>query len=117
MFFHFVKKGDSLYELSKKYNVSIEKISNDNSLISNSNLLVNQCLLIDDGKNSYNKQTAIFNAYCYETSNLDNVKSFLSNLTFLSIFSYQVNEDGSLNEIDDQRFIDLVKRIESDISV
>ena len=110
MFFHFVKKGDSLYELSKKYNISIEKISNDNSLISDSNLVVNQCLLIDDGKNSYSKQTAVFNAYCYEGSNIDNVRSFLDNLTFLSIFSYQVKEDGTLNKIDDQRFIDEAKK-------
>ena len=110
MFFHFVKKGDSLYELSKKYNISIEKISNDNSLISDSNLVVNQCLLIDDKKNSYSKQTAVFNAYCYEGSNIDNVRSFLDNLTFLSIFSYQVKEDGTLNKIDDQRFIDEAKK-------
>ena len=110
MFFHFVKKGDSLYELSKKYNISIEKISNDNSLISDSNLVVNQCLLIDDEKNSYSKQTAVFNAYCYEGSNIDNVRSFLDNLTFLSIFSYQVKEDGTLNKIDDQRFIDEAKK-------
>lgn len=110
MFFHFVKKGDSLYDLSKKYNISIEKISNDNSLINDQNLVINQCLLIDDNRKSATRQSATINAYCYEGSNINNVRSFLNNLTFLSIFSYQVKEDGTLNEIDDQRFIDEAKK-------
>lgn len=53
MFFHFVKEGDYIYKLSKQYNVPEEKIIKDNSLIEPTKLVLNQCLLIDNDKDSY----------------------------------------------------------------
>lgn len=46
MFFHFVKEGDNLNSISSKYNISVSKLIEDNSLLSPENLVVNQCLLI-----------------------------------------------------------------------
>ena len=40
MFFHFVKKGDSLYKLSKHYGVSIKQLVDDNDLSSPSDLVI-----------------------------------------------------------------------------
>jgi len=43
---HIVKKGDTLYSLSKKYNLSVEKIKTLNNLISNE-LAIGQLLIIE----------------------------------------------------------------------
>ena len=107
MFFHFVHNGDYIYKLSKIYNVNENKIIKDNSLIEPAKLVINQCLLIDNGEQNNNKEEKIFNGYCYEYSNVENVKKTLPYLTFLSIFCYKVKEDGSLDLINDNKWIDL----------
>ncbi len=42
---YIVKKGDSLYSISKRFNTTIDKIKKDNNLISN-NLSIGQKLVI-----------------------------------------------------------------------
>ena len=46
MFFHFVKKGDTVYKLSKQYNIPINQIIRDNDLKEPYLLLVGECLII-----------------------------------------------------------------------
>ncbi len=154
MFFHFVKKGDSLYKLSKHYGVSIKQLVDDNDLSSPNDLVVGQCLiiklknrsyrpskgetlqqvannnfisvkkLVDD--NPYLKNMTTFtgeekvmidydldqkynlgvNGYCYTDIKERPLSESLKYLTYLSIFSYRVNFDGSLNSIADEKLID-----------
>lgn len=158
MFFHFVKDGDYIYKLSKQYKVAEEKIIEDNSLIDPKNLVINQCLLIDNDKNQYivksgdtlssisskfnlsiqelkkrnpfiegdkiyqgqildlknsDKEKKVFNGYCYETSSLERIKKALPYLTYLSIFAYRCQEDGSLDNVNDNRILNLC--LESDV--
>ncbi len=154
MFFHFVKKGDSLYKLSKYYGVSIKQLVDDNDLSSPKDLAVGQCLIIRLKNHSYrpkrgetiqdiaNKNFISINKLLNDNPSLSNVKTFngdekvlidydldekfnlrvngycytdikekpltdaLDSLTYLSIFSYRVNSDGSLNSITDEKLID-----------
>lgn len=53
MFFHFVKKGDSVYKLSKEYNVPINQIIQDNNLEEPYELLIGECLIINPRNKSY----------------------------------------------------------------
>lgn len=46
MFFHFVKKGDSLYQLAKFYHVPLYRLIKDNGLEEPDHLSVGQCLII-----------------------------------------------------------------------
>ncbi len=46
MFFHFVKKGDSIYELSKHYHVPMNRIIEDNNLEEPYKLVIGECLII-----------------------------------------------------------------------
>lgn len=152
MFFHFVKKGDSIYNLSKHYSVEIDQISENNSLINPGELVINQCLLINKntykvkrGDNLYeiskkfnislneikkfnpqitsdfikenqiinlinkDKNKKVFNGYAYEFSSLENIKKTLPYLTYLSIFSYRVDEEGNLSEVNDDQMIRMAK--------
>lgn len=110
MFFHFVKKGDNLYDLSKKYDVDLQTIINNNSLINPEDLVVNQCLLINDGMNNNNRNSKVFNGYAYEFSSIKSVERALPYLTYLSIFSYRVNENGDIDNINDDKLISLAKQ-------
>ena len=53
MFFHFVKKGDSVYKLSKEYNVPVNQIIQDNNLEEPYELLIGECLIINPRNKSY----------------------------------------------------------------
>ncbi len=53
MFFHFVKKGDSVYKLSKEYNVPVNQIIQDNNLEEPYELLIGECLIINPSNKSY----------------------------------------------------------------
>lgn len=155
MFFHYVKPGDSLSEITRRYNVSKESIIRVNSLIEPDDLVVNQCLLIPDRSEIHTvrpgdtlssialrygttvdalirrnpglqtmiypnqeillpsdqkeKKTRLFNGYCYEGSNRENIKKALPYLTFLSVFAYRVDEEGNLSSVDDEDFVRLAK--------
>lgn len=53
MFFHFVKKGDSLYQLSKTYNVPLNQLIKDNNLEEPYTLLIGECLIINAKTQTY----------------------------------------------------------------
>ena len=46
MFFHFVKKGDNLYNLSKLYEVPLSRLIQDNLINNPNNLSIGDCLII-----------------------------------------------------------------------
>ncbi len=46
MFFHFVKKGDTVSRLSRQYNVPMNRIIADNNLEEPYSLVVGECLII-----------------------------------------------------------------------
>lgn len=53
MFFHFVKKGDSIYKLSRQYGVSLNQLIEDNNLKEPYELLVGECLIINNKSKVY----------------------------------------------------------------
>lgn len=153
MYFYFVKKGDNLYSIAKKFNVDVNSIIKLNDIENPNELSVNQCILIKLNPIKYrvqkgdtltkiakmfntninsilswnkgltdelkinqeililyeetNKKNIIVNAYCYESIKLDILLKSFKYLTFLSIFSYKVNENGYLSNINDEQIIEL----------
>ena len=152
MFIHVVKKGDTLYSISREYNVPVSKLIHDNALIDANQLLVGQSLIvkpnnfvytIKSGDNLYeiatryklsvqeilntNPQLNInnlipgqeirivydnpkkipmeINGFIYPDINIDVLRQTLPHLTYISIFSYIINSDGSINNLDDERLI------------
>ena len=149
MIIHVVKSGESLYEISKLYGVSYNKIASDNELTNPDQLVVGQTLVILQGTRKHkvlpgqslysisklydttianlyaanpdlNNSVILYpgqiinipsptqklgsievNAYALPGTNMDVLAKTLPNLTYLSIFSYQVQPDGSLKGIND----------------
>lgn len=72
MFFHFVKSGDSIYKLSKLYDIKIDQLIDDNNLTPPYKLVIGECLII-------NKKNKI-----YKVKNGDNLTS-ISQKNFIDI--------------------------------
>jgi spore germination protein len=155
---HVVKSGESLYSISRLYNVSPNKVAEDNELENPSRLVVGQTLVILEGVRKHtvasgqtfysiavtygltiselaaaNPQVAnpslIYpgqvlnipsstrklgtievNGYTFPNINMEVLRKTLPNLTYLSIFSHEVKEDGTLTAINDTPLIEAARQ-------
>lgn len=152
MFIYIVKNKDTLYEISKRFGVDINKIADDNQINPNDSLVIGQALVIrkdnfiytvKEGDSLYKISNEVFlnaadimidnnltadsvlnigdkltinydnpnkipleiNGYVYANVNLEELKNVLPNLTYLAIFSYQIKEDGSLSNLNEEPII------------
>jgi spore germination protein len=155
---HVVKPGESLYSISRSYNVSPNKVAADNELENPDRLVVGQTLVILEGVRKHtvasgqtfysiavtngltiselaaaNPQVAnpslIYpgqvlnipsstrklgtievNGYTFPNINMEVLRKTLPNLTYLSIFSHEVKEDGTLTAINDTPLIEAARQ-------
>ncbi len=101
---HTVERGDTLYNLSRKYGVAVDDILLANPNISNPNRInVGDTVVIPF---QFEKLGSIeVNGYVLPGISEQALSSTLPSLTYLSIFSYNVNADGSLTGVDDEWLI------------
>lgn len=106
---HVVKQGDTISAIAKRYGVTQSQIIQANPQIgANGILKVGQTVVIPAAPT--NKLGTIeVNGYVFPSSDMQVVRSSLNSLTYLSIFSYEVRPDGSLNSIDDDKWIQLAR--------
>lgn len=155
---HVVKPGESLYTISRLYNVSLDKIASDNELANPSRLVVGQTLVILEGIRRHTVSTGqsfysiaitygltvgelaaanpqvsnpslIYpgqilnipprtrklgtievNGYAFPNISMEVLRKTLPYLTYLSIFSHEVKEDGTLREINDTPLIEAARQ-------
>jgi spore germination protein len=153
-----VKSGESLYSISRLYNVSPNKVAEDNELENPSRLVVGQTLVILEGVRKHtvasgqtfysiavtygltiselaavNPQvtnpsliypgqvlnipsstrklgTIEVNGYAFPNISMEVLRKTLPNLTYLSIFSHEVKEDGTLTAINDTPLIEAARQ-------
>ncbi len=99
-----VKKGDTLSQIAKNYHVSVEQLKKWNPSLDD---ILN---IGDKIRITYkvdNKDKIKINGYCYEGISNELLKKTLPYLTYLSIFAYKVDENGELNQVNDERIVDL----------
>ncbi len=102
-----VKSGDSLYKISRQYGIPYPKIASDNDISVSTPLIVGESLYIDTPTTKLGDIEV--NAYTYPNINLDVLNRTLPYLTYLSIFSYDANSNGTLEIIDDTELIRAAK--------
>lgn len=104
---HVVKAGDSIYSIAKIYGVSPNEIIENNEVTNPEALVVGQTLVIPGGRKI---KTIEVNGYALPTTSINVIRKTVPSLTYLSIFSYQAKEDGSLETIKDEEFIAEAKK-------
>jgi len=97
---HVVRRGESLYLIAMQYQVRINDIIKANPQITNPAFLqVGQVITIPQRDIRFGPIEV--NGYAFPDIDMEVLRKTLPNLTYLSIFSYQVNADGSLDTIND----------------
>jgi len=107
---HVVKSGESLYSISRLYNISYIKIASDNELLNPDRLIVGQTLVIIGREKRQPIGIIEVNGYAFTNINMDVLRKTLPYLTYLSIFSHEVKEDGTLRAINDVPLITVTRQ-------
>ncbi|WP_243293081.1 glycoside hydrolase family 18 protein [Bacillus sp. FJAT-47783] len=98
--FYFVQSGDSLWSISRKFNTTVSKLAQINNINPNQMLQIGFRLYIPQQP----KTNAEFNAYIEPrgesvSPNLQaSAQEAVPHLTYLGLFSFQAQRDGSLKE-------------------
>lgn len=100
---HTVEPGQSLYTIARMYRTTIDSIMSANPEITNPAVISpGQVIIIPPTRKL---GTIYVNGYTFPGINMDVLRRTLPYLTYLSIFSYEVNPDGSLRPVNDEELI------------
>lgn len=101
---HEIVAGESLYSIARQYGVTVEAILEANPQITSPTLIYPGQILNIPPRTKRLGDIEV-NGYAFPNIDMDVLQKTLPNLTYLSIFSYQVNADGTLNLIEDEAVI------------
>jgi spore germination protein len=101
---HTVAAGQSIYSIARIYGLNVNDILAANPQISNpAQLSLGQVVNIPGGPGKLG--TIEVNGYSFPSINMEVLRKTLPHLTYLSIFSHEVNTDGTLRPINDAPLI------------
>lgn len=104
---HKVQAGQTIYKIASQYGVSVRSILNANPNINPSQISVGQ--IINIPIRTEKRGTIEVNGYAFPNIDMGVLQKTLPYLTYLSIFSYEVNADGTLKPINDKPLIDAAR--------
>lgn len=104
---HKVMPGQSLYSIAKIYGINTKDLLSANPGLGNI-LMPGQVINIPDRTRKFG--TIEVNGYAFPNIDMDVLTKTLPNLTYLSIFSYEVKMDGSFKEVNDLPLIQAAKK-------
>ena len=108
--YHWVRPGESLYAISSLYNVPIAEIVRINRIADPSQIPVGLRLYIPQGPRPVVDVAAYIDPRITRARSAQEVDKVGEHLTFLNIFSYAVNRDGTLTPVEDQPSINAAYR-------
>lgn len=85
------------------------KIASDNEISIEKDLVVGQTLVIDINNDKKFRNLDV-NGFAYSNINMDTLANVLPSLTYLSIFSYSILNDGNLKTVNDNELISMAKK-------
>ena len=95
--FHWVQPGESLYILSRRYGMNINELARINGIPPSQMLQIGQRLYIPPGrKPTIDSMLYVEPRTPVAQTMIDEVHRRVPDLTYLAMFSYQANRDGSL---------------------
>ncbi|MCT4598874.1 MAG: glycoside hydrolase family 18 protein [Vallitalea sp.] len=96
---HIIRPGDSLYLISKEYNVPVDAILRANGFLDPMDLQVGMRLFIPSEPKTIVDVAAYIDPAITGPSSPRYVQEVGDNLTYLNIFSYHVNADGTITPL------------------
>ena len=96
-----VKSGDTMYKIAMRYSIPLQSLIQANPQITNPNQInVGDIISIPDSRREIE-----VNGYAIANINNTTLNNTLPYLTYLSIFSYQVNSEGRLTNLYEESLI------------
>lgn len=102
---HAVVAGESVYTIARDYRLTMQDILEANPTIAAPNYTIYPGQIINIPPLTINLGNISVNGYAYPFININVLRKTLPHLTYLSIFSYEVQSDGTLKGIDDNALI------------
>lgn len=103
-----VKPGDTLSKIANENGIPLLELLDLNpSLKPPYRLFVGQKITVEPDEEK--RKNIILNGFAYATSSSEEVANALTDLTYLSIFTYRYDENGHLINLNDKRLVDLSK--------
>lgn len=105
---HRVVAGESLYTISRRYGTTVDRILSLNPGITTpSRIYIGQMVVVPT---SAILRKIDVNGYAFPSISNDTLRRTLPYLTYLSPFSYQVRDDGSLVQINDNTMVETARQ-------
>ncbi|OJU13035.1 MAG: spore gernimation protein [Clostridiales bacterium 43-6] len=98
-----IRRGDTLYGIARRYGVTVDDLVEANPGINPQALTIGQAINIPSQTKKLGSIRV--NGFAFPSINLEVLRKTLPSLTYLSIFSYDIRPDGSLNTINDEPLI------------
>jgi len=108
--FHWVRAGESLYQISRQYNVPVSEIIRINAISNPNQIPVGLRLYIPQKQRTVADVNAYIDPRITGEDSAQEVDKVGEHLTFLAVFSYAVNRDGTLTPVEDQPSINAAYR-------
>lgn len=106
---HTVAPGQNLYSISINYGLTLNQLLSANPQITNPSLIY-PGMVLNIPSRTRKLGTIEVNGYAFPNINMDVLEKTLPNLTYLSIFSHEVNPDATLKTINDTPLIAAARR-------
>ncbi|MBQ7935769.1 MAG: LysM peptidoglycan-binding domain-containing protein [Clostridia bacterium] len=89
-----IRPGDSLYKIGKSYGVTVDQLVQANGIDPNKYLVIGDSLIVPSPEEK--SGPLIVNGYAYPFIDREVLRKTLPYLTYLSVFSYGVDDEGGL---------------------
>lgn len=103
--YHFVQPGETMYRISQMYGVPLAELIRINAIANPANIPVGLRLYIPQKPRLVKETAAYLDPDITGSRSVNTANRYGPYLTYLNIFSYAVNRDGSLTPLDDQQII------------
>lgn len=100
--YHWIKSGESLYTISKQYDIPISELKKVNGITNPDTIPVGSRLYIPQKEKTSIDTGAYIDPRITREKSAQYVNDAGKDLTFVNIFSYAVNRDGTLTPVIDQ---------------
>jgi spore germination protein len=105
-----VRSGDTVYSISRQFGISLNQLLRNNPVLKGgSNLAVGQPLNIVLPQPVYDREVDV-NGYVYPNVSRETLMRTLPYLTYITVFTYGIREDGTLIDVDDEEIIELARQ-------
>lgn len=102
--------GENVYEVAGRFGITVGDLWRNNPFLGGRIALSDgELLTIVPEKPIFDRPIAV-NAYVYPTVNREVLRKTLPYLTYLTIFTYGIEEDGELIDVDDEEVIELARQ-------